>query len=320
MTNVTARLAHGLASATTLACWLLGCEPTPNFPTPEQPVVGAILAEKRATSTGADQQVGLLYDQATDQHRLVISIPAGAYPRGTLLTFRLIADLGIMSRPGLVMNTLVGEIRGRFDALQVLPVSPRPALPLHVELIRQGSHAWACTLLHAHENDQDWSVVGTVNPGAATVAFDIDDPGLWTLVQAPLPPELSGRLQRTSLSCDDTPVANPPPALLEVSDTTYTWTHADERGCPLIQTGTVGQERYSDCFGAMVWLCFTFDTGNTGITLRWDSNGTLAGCPARTMASEHYVPAPADVTGLFPALPDGGCLIDAGEALHADGG
>ena len=161
---------------------VFACEPTPNFPTPEQPVPGMIWEERSAIATGADQQIGLLYKQYLDsgQHRIRVSIPAGAYPVGTRVTIRLVFDLGTLADIGDVMGQLAG-LSGASMALQILPAGLVPARPLRIEI----SNVWPKTsnfdLLHAYEGDHTWTTVAKVDIGATTVAFEVGQPGLWTL-------------------------------------------------------------------------------------------------------------------------------------------
>jgi hypothetical protein len=136
---------------------------------------------------------------------LHISFPPGSYPVGTHVTIRLLTQLGLAADTDLVFTGFVAPF-GSFDAIQILPASLDPAVPIHVEALGR-LYPWVFDILHAREHDSAWSAVNSVQADgvAFTLAFDMNESGLWALGQLPLPPSLQGHLQRTQLSCSDTP-------------------------------------------------------------------------------------------------------------------
>jgi hypothetical protein len=204
-----------------LACRRWGVDPTPEFGPAEAPAVGTIRLERIVAASGATQRIGMMFDQSIGADRVRVTIPAGAYPAGTRVTFRLVSDLSLRIDTDPALQKFVDVFFGLLDAIQILPAGQLPTVPLHVEIVGHG-HPWAHDLLHARETDSAWSVVGTIEATATTLAFDIPEPGLWTLGQLALPPSLQGRLERVELSCDDRVVASAGPRLLDLNRAAYT--------------------------------------------------------------------------------------------------
>lgn len=155
-----------------LAALFLACEPTPNYPAPEQPIVGEILEEQSAVVTRNGQPIVLQTVAAT------LSVPAGAYPASTRVTLRLVNDLPMpidtsSSYFGYPQQYLV-------QAVQVLPAQPSPAEPLQLVLFG-GTQSLSYTVFHAREGESTWTSTGMVlQDTGAGLSVAISEPGLWT--------------------------------------------------------------------------------------------------------------------------------------------
>ena len=180
------------AGSMVLATFLFACDPTPNYPTPQEPVVGTVQEEKGVVVGGTSQQIGMHYIGYLGKDSLRITIPAGAYPVGTRVTVRIVSEFGPPGSPDETLGRLLGWLLSPGSALQVLPASPPPALSLRVEFDNIGRNAGVMDLLHAHEGDSAWVTVAKVDCNGPTVAFDIGEPGLWTLARPPVPPNPKG--------------------------------------------------------------------------------------------------------------------------------
>jgi|GEM_PF-4530939 len=179
----------GLSLLATAAV-VLGCEPTPRYVAPEKPVVGTVELEASVTVTGGSGELDFYYDESLQEYRLRITIPAGAYPKGTVVTVRVLSKVLLRADTEVVLGPFVNGGSTRVRALQLLPASLPPAVPLQVALVG-GLAPWTFDVLHAREGDPAWAVVGSVEPSAADpmLSFDIDAPGLWSIGQQPLPPD-----------------------------------------------------------------------------------------------------------------------------------
>jgi hypothetical protein len=304
MLKVTGRPTPWLAAAWGLALALFACEPTPVYPTPEQPVVGEIYAEMSTIATGADQQINLLYDRYSSP--ISVFVPSGAYPAGTRVTIRLVSDLRIQVDTEIA---LVSFLEGdNFDALQLLPAKQAPAVPLHVDLTGKG-HPWAFSLLHARENASIWTDMGKLNASATTLSFDITESGLWTVGQLPLPPSLQGRLSQD--------VTTSRPRLLDIVGVSYALASPTSSGCYTVETGTIHSwvstvvELKQSSAWNWVDLDYKLDPSGTGITFSLYSDGCpTISCPEAPIG--HYVVSQPGSPGPLPAQPDGGCPVNAG--------
>lgn len=306
---------------------VLGCEPTPRYATPEEPLVGTVEVEASATVMGASGELDFFYAEWLQEYRLRVSVPAEAYPKGTVVTVRLLSKLPTRADTEVALGTFLNSAGTRVLALQLLPASLPPAVPLHVALVG-GIASWTFDVLHAREGDPAWTVVGSVEPSAAdpTLSFDIDAPGLWSIGQLPLPPSLQGHLQRDQLACDDVPVTAPRPRTLDLFRDSYLWSSPTAAGCEPVSAGVFHAGYSPDCvvFDAISGnggglACFQSDAAGTGLTLHWlEYEGPSSDCPTNTSETEHYVlvSEAASDAGAPPA--DGGCPPDAG--VGSDGG
>jgi hypothetical protein len=308
-----------LAVATILITGLTACEPTPDFPDAETPLVGVILAEKSVVISGGQQQLGFLFAESWQQYLITVTAPAGAYPVGTRLTIRVLGSLATYTDTSLALNRFVGVGGGGYQALQVLPARLAPAVPLHVDLIGAG-HPWSFDLLHASEGDLVWTAVDSLNATPPFLSFDIPGPGLWTLGQLPLPPWLQGRLQRTELDCNDKATAAPP-RFLDVSRALYTWASPGVSGCYLAESGVIESTRGEDCVefisatGYTREACYVVDPSETGVTWTWDGSARGEQCALVGGAErERYVLLP-----LGPQPPPLPLAVDAGCPAEANG-
>jgi hypothetical protein len=161
------------------------CDPEPHFATPEAPVPGSIVTEESLATTGADQQLGLLYAADVDGnrggYRIHVSVPADAYPLGTRVTVRL---LDYLERSLADFNDLRAFTlyNSGISALQILPAGRDPERALHVEFIEaEPEEDTTYFLLHAFEGDEVWSVVSQLDTSAVPVSFDATQAGLWTV-------------------------------------------------------------------------------------------------------------------------------------------
>jgi hypothetical protein len=179
------------AGSMVLAASLVACDPAPNYPTPQEPLVGTVQQEKGVVADGTSQEIGMLYRGYFGKDSLRITIPAGAYPVGTRVTVRIVSAFGPPGRPDQTLRRPPGWPVSPGSALQVLPASPPPALSLRVEFDMEGNEG-VMDLLHAHEGDSAWVTVAEVDCNGPTVDFDIGEPGLWTLAQPPVPPTTKG--------------------------------------------------------------------------------------------------------------------------------
>jgi hypothetical protein len=176
-----------------------GCDPEPNFGTPEGPFVGIIQTETNVTATGASQTIGFFPNELLEQgFDLRISIQPGAYAPGTRVTVRLVVGLDLDADADIAFNQIVGL---GFEALQILPANVPPVTPLRID-VAGSLQPWPFEVLHAREGDTKWTAVGTLPPPDASapfpgMSFDVDQPGLWTLGQRPLPPSIQGHLDRS---------------------------------------------------------------------------------------------------------------------------
>lgn len=230
-------------SAVLIFVCLVGCSPTPRYPPTAQPVIGTIYDEAELTISGTDQEVELFVVRPARQHMVRISIPQGAYPKGTQVTFRMVARLETYSSPPPQLASFIFE--GSDDlALQVLPADVVPAQPLTVAVKGTG-RPWGFDLLHAVETDLKWAIVESGlfalpapdEPDQLILRFGIGMPGLWT-VALPEIPQLQGRLERKALVCRSVQVENPPPATLDLKGSRYVLTRQDSRGCAVTTAGT----------------------------------------------------------------------------------
>jgi len=155
-----------------LTTLFLACEPTPNYPVPEQPMVGEILEEQSAVVTADNQPIVL---QAVVAR---LSVPAGAYPASTRVTLRLVNDLPM---PVDTSSSYFGYPQQyRVQAVQVLPAQPSPAKPLQLVLFG-GEESLYYTVFHAREGQSIWTNTGMVlRDTGAGLSVAISEPGLWT--------------------------------------------------------------------------------------------------------------------------------------------
>jgi hypothetical protein len=310
MLKVTGRPTPWPAATWALALALFACEPTPVYPTPEQPVVGEIYAETSTIATGTKQQLNLSYYNYS--RPIPVVIPSGAYPAGTRVTIRLVSSLHISADTKLVLSRLLSGFDDYFDALQVLPAKQAPAVPLHVDLTGTG-HPWAFSLLHAREDASIWTDMGNLNASATTLSFDITESGLWTVGQLPLPPSLQGRLSQD--------VATSRPRLLDIVGVSYALASPTSSGCYTVETGTIyawgsTAVELESSRGVRAYLDYKLDPSDAGITFSRSSDGcTTVGCPAAPIG--HYVVSQPGDPGPLPAQPDGGCPVNAGGSPDA---
>jgi hypothetical protein len=235
-------------SAVLIFVCLVGCSPTPRYPPTAQPVIGTIYDEEELTISGTDQEVELFVVRPARQHMVRVSIPQGAYPKGTQVTFRMVAHLGIYSSPPPQLASFIfaDDHNGPLDdlALQVLPADVVPAQPLTVA-VKGSGRPWGLDLLHAVETDPKWEIVESGlfalpapdEPDQLILRFNIGMPGLWT-VALPEIPQLQGRLERKELVCRSLKVENPAPATLDLKGTRYVQTRQDPLGCTVTTAGT----------------------------------------------------------------------------------
>ena len=176
------------AGALTLAAASPGCEPAPEYGPLAPPYIGEIYAENSVLTTGEAQQLGILPTGSPGQYAVTMSLPAGAYTPGILVTLRWVTDLRLVTDESLQLGSLVGNTYySLYDALQLLPPAPVPTSPLTVTLIDSGVSTY--DVLHASECDVSWQVVGTARAAPSTpntsLSFPLSGPGLWTLGQKP---------------------------------------------------------------------------------------------------------------------------------------
>jgi hypothetical protein len=310
MSKVIGRPTPWLAAAWALALSLFACEPTPVYPTPEQPVVGEIYSETSTIATGTKQQLNISYSNYS--RPIPVVIPSGAYPAGTRVTIRLVSDLHLHADTDLVLSRLLAGSDSYFNALQLLPAKQAPAVPLHVDLTGT-RYPWAFSLLHAREDAAIWTDMGNLNASATTLSFDITESGLWTIGQLPLPPSLQGRLSQD--------VATSRPRLLDIVGVSYALASPTNSGCYTVETGTIQalgstMVELKSSRGDQSYLDYKLDPSGTGITFSLYSDGcpTLS-CPAAPIG--HYVVSQPGSPGPLPAPPDGGCLVNAGGSPDA---
>ena len=156
-----------------LTTLFLACEPTPNYPIPEQPNVGEILEEQSAVVTAAGQPIVLQTGAAT------LSVPVGAYPASTRVTLRLVNNLPM---PADSRSSFFGypQSESPIQAVQILPAQPSPAKPLQLVLFG-GEESLYYAVFHAREGQSTWTNTGMVLPDTgAGLSVAISEPGLWT--------------------------------------------------------------------------------------------------------------------------------------------
>jgi|GEM_PF-5943046 len=299
-----------------------GCDPKPSFGTPEGPFVGTIRTETNVTATGAAQTIGFFPNESLEQgFDLRVSIQPGAYAPGTRVTVRLVVGLTLDADADIVFNQIVGLA---FEALQILPATVPPAIPLRVDAA--GSfQPWPFEVLHARETDTKWTAVGTLPPpdanaSFAEVSFDVDQPGLWALGQRPLPPSIQGHLDRVSVTCDGSALAAPPARFIDLAANRYAWTTTTAPGCVDVEMGTIHRALgyLDDCVGFQLdgmtfpskVACFTVDPSGTTISwaINYDYTNPVTGCAQGAKVNESY----QVTTTATPAPADAGCSVDGG--------
>ena len=309
------------------AAAVLACEPTPRYATPEEPLVGKVALEASTVVTDAGGELDFFYADWLPAYRLRVSIPAGAYPKGTVVTIRLLSELDTRADTEIVLGRFLNGGNANIQALQLLPASLTPAVPVHVAIVG-ALNPWTFDVLHARETAPAWTVVTSVAPSTTdvtTLPFDMDAPGLWTIGQLPLPASLQGHLQRVQLACGDVPVSAPRVRTVDFVRNSYHWSSPAGPGCDQVDSGTIQAAYSPDCvdfspnFGVGGTACFVLDGAGTGLSLSWLVYGGPSNeCPGTTVETEQYVLMPAASVDAGASQTDGSCPPDAGGG--SDGG
>lgn len=140
--------------------------------------MGWIVAQSSAIVGESDAQLLLGYDPHTDAYHVRVSVPAGSYPVGTLVTARLVIRIGTPDDSRTVLRYTSGV---DCSALQLLPAALVPASPLRLELANPFPENDTVLLLHAREADPVWSLLGEVDENESPMSIALSEPGLWTL-------------------------------------------------------------------------------------------------------------------------------------------
>lgn len=321
-----ARQAPWRAATAALALVMLpACaEPQPNYSPLEQPVVGIVAAEMSVVASGGAQRIDLAADEDTHRARLIVHVPAGAYPAGTKVTARLVRELDLPVDACVVLTLLLSHWAGDdYLALQILPQQPPPAVPLRVEYQPSIDH-WFYQTLHAKPGAA-WTVVDTFVQSSSPLAFAVAEPGLWTVAQLHFPPSLQGRWQRTEVTCSNGDViANDPPVVIDLAGDSFTWARPSPgMTCYKVSSGRVTWECASDWQAQRFTLSpsrdaeididsYELDDAGTGIW--WQRASWSSECSKQAIQREHFVwqgndPPPIPTltdAGTCPADKDGG--------------
>ena len=241
---------------TTISCAMLtltgplACTGEPNLPRPEEPLAGKIYDE-RAVVVGTTEVTAVLVQN------LRVTIPAAAYPAGTRVTLRIVDCQKQGDTPVVLGKIFIPDTQFATPAaVQILPTSLSPAVPLAVRVqmpweltvpppggidpLRTAS--WGFDVLHAGDSDASFTTlaqdqVATGSREDRAFAFSINEPGLWTVGQWPIPASLQGRLVLDPSSGDPSTVLLP--EAIELAGRSYTWARTDPHGCISIETGTL---------------------------------------------------------------------------------
>jgi hypothetical protein len=236
---------------------VIGCESTPNYGTPERPVVGDLYEERSVHVGDTDTTIGLANQYGSP--RLTAIVPKGAYPKGTKVTVRIVKVPKEHRDP----LGLAGALRvyglDRSVAIQILPASPDPASPIAFTLDMESTRqSWDVHVLHARETDSQWTVVNpngalTPNGDRSQLRFTAGKSGLWNFAIPSIPPPLEGRLERVAYDCRPMETASTRSVTLWLSGNSYAWSRSEVDACMLAGSGKVTFDRYG---------YVTFDPGN----------------------------------------------------------
>jgi len=166
------------------------CDPAPRYGPQQSPYVGVTYVEGSVVATGDSQRLGMRTNGSAGENVVTLSLAAGAYPAGTRVTLRWVAELGLtgsdidqLDQFGPRQDDSNGDV-----AVQLLPATPAPASPLTLELSVFDVASY--DILHANPCDAAWQITGTAQAVAQgvdrpSVSFPIASPGLWALGRQP---------------------------------------------------------------------------------------------------------------------------------------
>jgi len=304
-----------LAALLALAAGATGCDPSPTFPAPTQPLVGRVVFEREVTM--GTEPIELRTYAAT------LDIDPGTVPVGTKLLVRILDG---------VVKELTGETAGdvwSFDgvaggAVQILSDATTFARPILLTVEGFPVGEGLADVLHADEGAAAWTRVGKVTtptpPSVFQFTAELTGPHLWSLAIPPVTalaaPNGVYRLDR--LICGTNDVGATPDETLEIDRGRYVWTRGPAGGaCAVVERGLISIELSvaSATFEPDVGDAYFFNiyvVDNDTFELKTIFARPFE-CAADVTTVLSFVPAAsgADAGAPNPGS-DGGCASDAG--------
>jgi hypothetical protein len=293
-----------------------GCDPTPDYPPPEQPLLGTVVFERDITM--GDSAVDIWTQDAA------LHVDPGTIPRGEHLVVRELRGVSKADPAGDVRIAQQWQISQQPAAVQLLTATAVFAKPILLRLNYYALPYGSAQLFHADETAAAWSNVGpapqSADQNGPNYTARLTEPHLWTLAYAPAggPAPPSGLFRLTSVACGSTPVSPVPDETLDIEGGAFIWTRT--KSCvTTMEKGRVVFDSVGATFKSVAQeQQFALTATSDGFELE-TSLGSAPYCPAGVDTIAVFTKVVSN-DGSASAQPDPGCGTDAGGGGDATGG